>query len=200
MDFTLDQFAVACGATEQNAALYYEAAREACDRFKIDDATKLAAFFGHMAIETRYLNAMQEDLYYRDAERLAGLFRRVFDLDKDGKIEPEEIDAARPYCRMPKELSLKLYGGYHGRGGMMLTWERNYAAQTLKLGFDYLHEPDLLLKPKHAMLTAASYWDDAKCNDVAHDMGESTRRINGPKRLHLAERISQRNKALEVLA
>lgn len=200
MDLTLEQFAVATGATLENAGLYYPWAVQACERFKIVTPPQMAAFFASMSVETARLTAMQEGLYYRDAERLAKVFRRIFDHDKDGRISPEEIDRARPYCRMPKELSLKLYGGYHGRGGMMLTWERNYAAQTIKLSYDYLHNPDLVMEPEHAMLTAASYWDDAECNEVAHDMDEVTRRVNGPARLHLAERISQRNIALRAWA
>lgn len=200
MDFTLDQFAIATGATTENASLYYPWVVQACERFRISETpVQLAAFFAHMSIETRRLEAMQEDLYYRDAERLAKLFRRVFDLDKDGVIEHDEIVAARPFCRMPKELSLKLYGGYHGRGGMMLTWERNYAAQTVKLGHDYLHNPELVMDPEHAMLTAASFWDDIDGNSIAHNMDESTLRINGKARLHLAERIAQRNDAMRVL-
>lgn len=200
MDLSLEQFALATGATLENAGLYHPWAVQACERFKILAPTQLAAFCASVSVETARLTAMEESLYYRDAERLAKLFRRVFDIDKDGKIEPDEIDAARPYCRMPKELSLKLYGGYHGRGGLMLTWERNYALQTVKLGYPYLREPELVMKPEHAMLTAASFWDDSRCNDVAHDMDEVTLRVNGPARLHLAERISQRNAAMEAWA
>lgn len=201
MDFTLEQFAVATGSTHANASLYYEAAVQACARFKIDeDAERLAAFFGSVAVETECLTAMQESLYYRDAERLARLFLRVFDEDHNRIITSDEIDKARPYCRMPKELSLKLYGGYHGRGGLMLTWEKNYRVHSDKLGTDYLHNPDRVLEPEHTMLSAASFWDETNCNDVAHDMGEVTLRVNGPARLALARRIAQRNEAFKVLA
>lgn len=200
MDLTLDQFAVATGATLENAGLYHPWAVQACERFQIVSPVQLAAFCASMAVETTRLTAMQESLYYRDAERLAKIFRRVFDLDHNGAITPDEIDKARLYCRMPKELSLKLYGGYHGRGGMMLTWEKNYIFHGSKLGFPYAREPNMLLQPEHAMLSAASFWDSAACNDVAHDMDEVTRRVNGPARMHLAERIAQRNVAMEVLA
>lgn len=200
MDLSLEQFALATGSTLQNAGLYHQWAVQACERFKILTPVQLAAFCASMSVETRQLNAMQEDLYYRDAERLAKLFRRVFDTNKDGKIDFDEIERARPYCRMPKELSLKLYGGYHGRGGLMLTWERNYALHGLKLSQPYLHQPELVMVPEHAMLTAASFWDENNCNAVAHDMDEVTRRINGPARLHLAERIAQRNAAMEAWA
>lgn len=199
MDFSLDQFAVATGSTIENASLYYPWAVQACDRFQIVEAPSLASFFAHMSIETARLTAMQESLYYRDAERVAKIFRRVFDLNKDKVIDHDEIVAARPYCRMPKELSMKLYAGYHGRGGLMLTWQKNYAAQSAKLGHDYLHNPDMVMEPEHAMLTAASFWDDVKGNAVASNMDESTFRVNGPARLHLAERISQRNAAMEAL-
>jgi putative chitinase len=201
MDFTLDQFAVATGSTTENASLYYPWVVQACERFRINETpTQLAAFFASMSVETARLTAMQESLYYRDAERLARVFLRVFDEDHNRVITPEEIDKARPYCRMPKDLSIKLYGGYHGRGGMMLTWEKNYILHGKKLGQPYARDPDMVMQPEHAMLSAASFWDEIDGNSVAHDMDEVTLRVNGKARMHLAERISQRNAALQVLA
>lgn len=200
MDLSVEQFAIATGSTQENAVLYHPWVVPACERFKIKTPEQLAAFCASMAVETRNLTAMQEDLYYRDAERLAKLFRRVFDADHNGQISAEEIANAQVYTKQPKRLSLKLYGGFHGRGGMMLSWEKNYRLHGTKLGADYVGLPDLLLSPEHAMLSAASFWDETDCNAVAHDMDEVTRRINGPARLHLAERIAQRNKAMGAWA
>jgi putative chitinase len=132
---------------------------------------------------------MEEGLYYRDAERLRKIFPSKF----------PTIESARPYCRMPKELSMKLYNGFHGRGGIQLTWEENYRTHGKKLGYDYVGSPNMLLLPKHAMLVSGSYWDSRDCNDVADDMDEVTLRVNGKARMHLAERIAYRNKALEIL-
>jgi putative chitinase len=200
VDLSLEQFAVATGSTLENAGLYHPWAVQAFSRFKIVEPVQMAALCASIAVETANLTAMSESLYYRDADRLARVFRRVFDTNKDKVLSADEIENARAYLRQPQRLSLKLYGGYHGRGGLMLTWERNYALHSLKLGTEYLHYPDLLLQPEHAMLSAASFWDEARCNDVAYDMDEVTLRINGPARLHLAERISQRNAAMKAWA
>lgn len=187
---TLEQFQLATGSDETRAAMYYEAFLETIERFKIETVEQRSAFCATISIESDRLTQMEENLYYRDASRLAKIFPRAF---------PTE-ESARPYCRMPKELSLKLYNGYHGRGGFQLTWEKNYRLHGDRLGFDYVGDPSLLVTPRHAILSAGSFWDLNGCNEVAHDMGQVTRKVNGPARLHLAERIAQNNVALEVFA
>lgn len=199
MDLTLDQFAKACGAQPKVAALYFDHAITTMARYKVETPAQVAAYCATMSIETARLTAMEESLYYKDAERLARLYRRVFDLDEDGQIEPDEIRAALPYTRNPKGLSMQLYRGYHGRGGCMLTWEKNYAHHGNLLGLPLLTKPAMLLEPEYAMLIMGSFWDDIRANSVADDMSEVTRRVNGPRRLHLTERIAQQKVALQVL-
>lgn len=200
MELTLDQFADATGATHANASVYLDSALAAMARFHIEEDEQVASFLASVSVETQRLTAMEEGLYYKDPARLADLFRRVFDEDHDNKISPEEVTRALPYVRNPKGLSMRLYGGFHGRGGAQLTWERNYRLHGDKLGVNYVANPGLLLEPEHAMLSAASFYDEIKGNDCAHDMGELTRRWNGPRRLALAERIAQKNAAMAVLA
>lgn len=199
MDLTLDQFAKACGAKPEVAARYFDHAVATMARYRVETPAQVAAYCATMSVETARLTAMEESLYYRDAERVARLYRRIFDLDEDGKIGPEEIEAARPYTRNSKGLSMRLYAGYHGRGGCMLTWEKNYAHHSELLGLPLLDRPELLLEPEYAMLIMGSFWDSINANAVAHDMSEVTRRVNGPRRLHLTERIAQQKSALQVL-
>lgn len=200
MDITVEQFALATGATVENAAKYHEAALEAMDRYRISETpVQIAAFCGTVGIECTHLTRFEEDLYYRDAERLAKLFKRAFDENHDGTVSFEEITKARAYCKMPQALSEKLYGGYHGRGAIQLTWQKNYKVHGDRIGLDYVTNPEWVCRPLDAFLTAGSFWDLNGCNAVAHDMDEVTLRVNGPRRLALAERIALRNKALEVL-
>lgn len=199
MELTHEQFAQATGAEQEVADRYRDHALAAMERFSIDNPTRASAFLGTISVETMHLTKMEEDLYYRDAKRLAGLFLRVFDENSDHVVSDEEITKAIPYTRNPKGLSMRLYGGFHGRGGAQLTWERNYRLHGDKLGYDYVGSPNLLIDPFHAMLSAASFWDEIKGNEVAHDMDEVTRRWNGPRRLQLAERIARRDAALQVL-
>lgn len=196
MELTLDQFATATGATDDNAAKYFDAAVAAMDRFKIAEPAAAAAFLANVSVETMKLTKMEEDLHYRDPERLARLFLRVFDEDHNRVISPEEIAVAAQYVNNPHALSMKLYNGFHGRGGAQLTWEGNYKLHGDKLGVDYVGEPALLLTPEHAMLSAASFWDTIRGNAFADDMDTIVARWNGPRRLQFAERLAMRDIAL----
>lgn len=200
MELTLEQFQAATGSDETHAERYYESIQLVFDRFEIDEPQQAAAFCATISIESARLTHVEEDLYYRDAERLAKLFKRAFDTDHNGVVTQDEIEAARAYCRMPKELSQKLYNGCHGRGLIQLTWEENYRACGDALGYNYVENPSMLCEPLHAALSAGWYWASRKCNEVADNMDEVTRRVNGPKRLALAERIAQRNIAWAVFA
>jgi putative chitinase len=199
MGLTLAQFALTTGASNSDAAKYHEFALEAMDRFHIAGPEQIAAFCATLGIESMHLTKMEEDLYYKDPERLAKIFRSRFDLDGDKVISPEEIAAAAPYCRNPKGLSMRLYNGFHGRGGIQLTWEKNYKLHGDRLGFDYVSKPDLLIQPQHAMLSAGSYWDLNDCNSVAGDMRAVTLKVNGPALMHLKERTALYKKALTHL-
>lgn len=196
---TLDQFQVATGSSAANAKTYYDAAVAAMDRYAIASPVQIAAFCASMGIETQRLTAMQENLNYTHPEHLASVFRRVFDEDHNGVISQWEVERCKAYCGNPTALSIKLYGGFHGRGGLMLTWQRNYAAHAFRNGKDWLNKPDLLLQPEDAMLSAASFWDAGNLNAVAANMGEVTLRVNGPARLALAERIALFNEGTKVM-
>jgi putative chitinase len=138
------------------------------------------------------LSKVEEGLYYKDPERLAKIYPRAFD----------NAAEAAPYARNPDGLGQLLYQGYWGRGLLQITWEKNYKAAGLALGFDYLSEPDLLLEPEHAALTAGWFWDANSCNVAADrgDMRAVTRIVNGPALMHLQDRIEQFEKNLEVLS
>lgn len=201
MDLTIDQFAKACGAEVGVAADYFDHAVAAMARFRISETpVQVAAFLATVSVESRRLTAMEEDLYYKDARRVAELFKRVFDANHDRVITDDEVKIAMGYVRNPKGLSMRLYNGYHGRGPIQLTWERNYKLHGDKLGFNYVADPNLVKTPEHGFLVAASFWDEIDGNAISHDMGEVTLRVNGPKRLALGERIAQFQVAQSVLA
>lgn len=192
MTFTIEQLAAATSSPYGNAKVYHQHLLDAMERFNIDSLQRQAAFLATVSVESAHLSAVEEGLYYRDAARLARIYPRAF---KDAK-------AAEPYTHNPKGLSELLYKNYHGRGLLGLTWRRNYERAGEALGYDYVGNPSLVAEPKHAALTAAWYWHDAKCNDPADrgDMTEVTRRVNGPALMHLAERKAQYETALKVLS
>lgn len=180
------------GASMANAIRFAEPLTEAMDRFQINSDRRQAAFLATVAIESQNLSKVEEGLYYKDPERLAKIYPRAF----------KNASEAAPFARNPASLGKLLYGGFWGRGLIQMTWEKNYRAAGLALGFDYISQPDLVLQPEHAALTAGWFWDSNKCNVPAdrEDMTGVTRIVNGPALMHLAERIEQFHKNLKVLA
>ena len=192
MSFTVEQLAAATSAPYENAKVYHQHLLDGMTRFNIDSLQRQAAFLATVSVESARLSSPEESLYYKDPERLARIYPRAF----------KNAAAAVPYARNPQGLSELLYKNYHGRGLLGLTWRRNYERASEALGYDYVGNPALVAEPKHAALTAAWYWHDAKCNDPADrgDMTEVTRRVNGPALMHLAERKAQYETALKALS
>lgn len=182
MKLSADQIARYTQAPILNAKSFAEPLNVAMERFAINTPKTAAAFLATVAIESARLTRTEEDLYYRTAERLVSIYPRAFKSVRD----------AQPYVRNPLALSKLLYDGYHGRGLIQLTWRKNYQRAGDALGHDYVRSPELVKTQQHAALTAAWYWSDAGCNEAAEagDMDEVTRLVNGPRRLHLEERVA----------
>jgi len=182
MKLTIEEIARATGAKYSDAKVYADHLNAYMDARQINTPRRVSAFLATVAIESSHLTAVEEGLYYRDPVRLLGIYPRAF----------KTAQAALPYARNPKGLSELLYQGYHGRGLIQLTWKKNYQAAGEALGYDYVGQPELLLQPKHAAMTACWYWAMNGCNEAADrgDMDDVTRRVNGPKRMHLVERTT----------
>jgi putative chitinase len=180
---TVDYLQKATGSTPANAAKYIDALNAAMDQFEINTANRISAFLATVSIESARLSAVEEGLFYSSPERLASIFKRAF----------RDADDATPFAKNPKALSQKLYQGFHGRGLIQLTWEANYRRCGEALGVDFVSEPNLLTTPEYAALSAAWFWKANGCNPPADlgDMTKVTAIVNGPAKLHLAERKAQ---------
>lgn len=167
----------------ENAKKYLEWINAALDRFEINTYKRRAAFLATVAVESAHLTAVEEGLYYSDPNRLVTIFRRAF---------PSVSDAV-PFVRNPVALSQKLYGGFHGRGLIQLTWKANYLACSEALGVDFVAQPELLTQPMYAALSAGWFWATHGCNEAADrgSMEEVTLHVNGPAKLALKEREDQ---------
>ena len=192
-----EQLQRACDSTIQNAEKYLDSLVFAMEKFEINTLKRKAAFLATVAVESRSpktggLGAVEEGLYYKTPERLASICITAFG---------RSVEAARPFAKNPKALSQKLYQGFHGRGLIQLTWERNYKACGDGLEVDFVANPDLLLTPKYAALSAGWYWLTNHCNEAADegDMTQVTRNVNGPALMHLKERNEQYIQALSAL-
>lgn len=89
---------------------------------------------------------------------------------------------------------------YRGRGLIQITGRANYKACGEALGLDLVNQPELLVKPQHACMSAAWFWATKGLNTLA-DEGKFetiTRRINGGLN-GLADRQMLYARALKVL-
>lgn len=188
---TLAQLQACTGATEANAERYLEPLNLAMEYGSINTPQRIAAFLATIAVESGSLRAVEEGLFYRSAERLAMIFPRTF----------KDADDAEACVGNPAELSKRLYNGFHGRGLIQLTWERNYRACGDSLGEDFVSDPKKLTEPKYAAMSAAWFWMTNGCNQPADegDMDRVTRIVNGPAKLHLKERVEYYERALQIL-
>lgn len=181
---TFDELAKAASASPANALKYCSVLEEAMIRFGIRTKNQRAMFVAQCAVESINLSKVEESLYYKDAQRVANMYYRVF---------KGNAAKAEPYTRNHSAMSQLLYQGYHGRGLIQLTWVDNYINAGKYLGFDYVNNPDLLLQPWHAAMSAGWYFAvKTNCLTPA-DAGNTdavTRLIN-PAMMHAAERRTQ---------
>lgn len=165
------------------ADLYYQPLSAAADRFDISTPARLAAFLAQVAEESAQLNRISENLNYRAAS-LAALFPRHFDAASAAAVEhqPERIANILYAGRMGNGDESSGDGWlYRGRGLIQITGRDNYGACGDALGLPLLDQPDLLLQPDGAAMSAAWYWGSHHLNDLA-DAGDFvgiTRKING---------------------
>lgn len=183
MQLTVEQLARGTKGTIANAFKYHQHLNDGMRRFGISTPRQVAAFLATLGIESAHLTTTEESLFYRDPARLAKIYKRAFGGD------PAK---ALPYIKNSRKLSELLYQGYHGRGLIQLTWLKNYEAASAALGYDYVRTPEIVCQPLHAALTACWFWHKTGCNEAAEadDMEEVTRLVNGPAKMHLAERTT----------
>jgi putative chitinase len=122
------------------------------------------------------------------------------------------MDTAEKYANSPEKIANKVYAGrmgnieegdgwrYHGRGLIQLTGKENYEHCGSSLGVDLVGNPDWLLEPEYATLSAGWFFNKKGLNQIA-DLGDVvtlTKRINGGT-LGLDDRVMRTNRALAVL-
>jgi putative chitinase len=184
---SVGEIARATGATYTNAQLYTDVLNDAMARYHISTPERQAAFLANVAIESAHLTKVVEDLYYRNAERLADIFPSKFKSAKD----------AEPYVRNPEGIAQKVYGGFQGRGLIQITGKANYEKAGQALGQDFVAHPTLLARPQWAARSAAWYWAEHGCNELADksDLDGITKAVNGKAMMHAEERaqLAQQN-------
>jgi putative chitinase len=172
-------------------------------KYDISTPQRQAAFIGQCAHESANFRTLTENLNY-SAKGLMATWPSRF---------PTEA-FANEYNRQPEKIANRVYGGrmgngteetgdgwrYRGRGLKQLTGKENYERCGSGLGVDLVSNPDWLLDPKYAALSAGWFWNKHNLNDLADagDFETMTKRINGGL-IGLDDRKAKIAKALSVL-
>jgi len=172
-------------------------------KYNISTTQRQASFIGQCQHESNNFRSLEENLHY-SANGLMRTWSSRF----------PSRDVAEQYAQNPAKIANKVYAGrmgngteesgdgwnYHGRGVIQLTGKDNYKACGDALMLDLLTQPDKLLEPQYAVLSAGWFWNKHGLNDVSDskDYTLMTKRINGGT-LGLDDRIAKINKALQVL-
>lgn len=192
--------------SEQLASLgidskWLEPLEEAFAKYDINTPDRQASFIGQCAHESGNFKTLQENLNY-SAEGLMKTW--------PSRFPTKEV--ADQYARQPAKIAGKVYNGrmgntseeeaskFLGRGLIQLTGKENYEHCGSSLGVDLIGNPDWLLDPKYAALSAGWFWNKKGLNGLAdtQDYETMTKRINGG--LHgLDDRKAKIAKALSVL-
>jgi putative chitinase len=174
---------------------------EAFAKYDITTPIRQASFIGQCAHESANFKVLQENLNY-SAEGLMKTW--------PSRFPTKEV--ADQYARQPAKIAGKVYNGrlgntseeeaakYLGRGLIQLTGKENYEHCGSGIGADLLADPNLLLDPRYACLSAGWFWNKKGLNALADtkDYETMTKRINGGL-IGLDDRKAKIAKAISVL-
>ena len=170
-------------------------------KYDISTPQRQAAFIGQCSHESANFTKLEENLNY-SAEGLMKTW--------PSRFPTKEI--ADQYARNPAKIAGKVYNGrsgntneeeaskYLGRGLIQLTGKENYERCGNGINVDLVNNPDYLLDPKYATLSAGWFWNRKGLNELAdaNDIETMTKRINGGL-IGLDDRKIKIAKALAVL-
>ena len=180
---------------------WYKPLMDTFIKYNISTTQRQACFIGQCQHESANFTKLEEGLNY-SASRLMAVWPSRF----------PSLDVANQYANNPQKLANKVYGGrmgnidendgwnYHGRGLIQLTCKDNYANCGSGLGMDLVGDPDRLLDPQYAALSAGWFWNKKGLNSLAdtQDYETMTKRINGGI-IGLDDRKAKIAKAISVL-
>jgi putative chitinase len=190
---TVEQVVRATGATPTNATKFLPFLQGTCKAYDITSPNRIAGFLSQIGHESGGLSTLTESLNYS----VDALMRFV----RWGRIS--EADAKRHGRFLNRRANQEaianlIYGGdwgrkhlgntqpgdgwrFRGRGLKQLTGRDNYKRCGDAIGGDFITNPDDLLMPVNAALSAGWFWHTNGLNKLA-DMGDvraMTRVVNG---------------------
>lgn len=193
---------VAAGIKDSVAQVWLPYVIRALGKYGIVSDRQVAGWIAQTAHESGGYTVLKENLNY-SADGLAGTWpNRFAEIDPSTK-KPKKNEKgfnipnkfALTLHRRPDLIANVVYGGrmgngpiesgegalYVGRGLKQLTGKENVTRCSEALGVDFVTNPDRLLEPEYATLSAAWFWVDKKCGPLADadDFVGLTKRING---------------------
>ena len=197
---TLDKL-VAAGVKANIAEIWLPFVQQACERYQINTKNQEAAFIAQCAHESGGFTMLEENLNYRASTMAACWPARFGVKNPDGTWAKDAKGARVPNKfalaleRKPEMIANVVYASrmgngptesgegwkYRGRGLKQLTGKDNYTRCGNAIGANLVEEPDLLINPKYAALSATWFWSVNKCGPIAEsgDFVALTKKING---------------------
>ncbi len=190
----------AAGVSQELAERWLPHVQSALARFNINTPMQVAGWIAQCAHESAGFKTLVENLNY-SADTMAAVWPTRFAVlgpDKKpvkvkGKNQPNKFALA--LHRQPEAIANTVYSNrmgngtiesgegwkFRGRGLKQLTGKSNHIQASRGLGVDLVTNPDLLLEPQWAALSAAWFWAENKCGPIADsgDFVALTKRING---------------------
>jgi len=180
---------------------WLEPINQTFNKYDISTPVRQAFFIGQCCHESNKFRSLEENLHY-SANGLMRTWPSRF----------PTLNVAEKYAGNPEKIANFVYAGrlgneedgdgwrYHGRGVIQLTGKDLYANCGSGLGLDLLGNPDLLLDPQYAVLSAGWFWGKRGLNALADTKSYDTmtKRINGGL-LGLDDRKASIAKAISVL-
>ncbi len=181
------QLAAATGASIPIATAWLSPLDLAMQRYQINTPLRQAAFLSQIGVESAGLTELVENLNYSE-QALLEIWPDHFT-----PTQAAEFGRTATHPANQEAIANLAYGGrmgntdagdgwrYIGRGLIQLTGRANYRAAGLALGLPLEAEPERAALPDEAALTAAWYWHEHGCNELA-DAGQIvaiTKKING---------------------
>jgi len=180
---------------------WLEPLNQTLQKYQINTPDRIASFVGQCQHESGNFQLLQENLNYS-----ADALMRIW-----GSRFPTKEEADK-YHRNPEKIANKVYGGrmgntedgdgwkYRGRGIKQLTGKENYRNCGNALGVDFVTDPDLLIEPKYACLSAGWFYNKHNLIELADkkDYETMTKRINGGL-IGIDDRKAKIAQVLEVL-
>lgn len=179
---------------------------EALEKADVYTNRRIRHFLAQAMEETGALRGLVESTNYRDPVRLDQLFLNVQGVDHARRLIAAGPEAIGNTIYANKNGNGGVPSGdgfrYRGRGFLQVTGRANYRRIGALVGMPLEDDPDLLGQPGPAAQAAAAFWKARAINAPADadDVSAVTFLVNGPARLHLAERTAWLGKAKAIWA